>query len=250
MRPHATSPTDRALRELAIRLREHRPPRDQLRALDGGLGSGLGPGARGSGGEGLFELCARLGAQEACLALLDLGADPFEAPRSRDARGQFTSLRGFEALLASDLPDAARRAARDLPPAQFGRRALEWVELSRSTHPLARRCRPGGGWAHLCAAAGASDCLQLALRWGASHADLDDMDGGPLLSCGAPGAGSVRCADLLVLAGADLDRADRWGQSARAALPPSWRVSAAASEGEFVEMAARSAPPSGRRHSL
>lgn len=232
---------------LSRTLRENRAPRAQWLALDRALVVGLSPHARSSAGESLLELCARLGAQEACLALLELGSDPFAAPHCTDARGQFTLLRGFEAFLVADLPEAARRALHDLSFVDRSRFGAQWVELSRLTHPLARRCRSGGGWTHLCAAASAPDCLEIVLRFNSGVHDHDDFGGEPLLACSGGLPATVRCVNLLALAGADPEHVDRVGLSVKSILPLSWRQSATHSEGSLIAMATRTPPSCPKR---
>lgn len=224
--------------ELASRLRASLDPGDQFRAIGHALGAGLLARGRSAYGESALELCARLGAQNACMVLLELGADPFEPTQCVDQFGRCARLRAFEAFVASNLSLAIEHAAAGLGAADLLAHEEEWRKLSRDTHPQLRLWRSGGGWMHLAACAGAPDSIRALSGLGLGVHMLDDMGHSALFACArtrAPRGWECACAMLLL--GADPWLPGSSGERAADVMPPEWLGMAARAEAVIIEQA-------------
>lgn len=175
-------------------------------------------------GESPLELASRLKASQACIDLMDLGADPFEPPRCVDEHGALARLRPFESFIAHDLASCIERACSGRDVAFIERQALAWRNLQAMTHPQIRVWRLGSCWGHLCAACESLSALRALSAAMPSDFLLkrDSTGSGPLMACAKTRRTLHACAQELMLMGADPWEINDRGERPADNMPDSW----------------------------
>ena len=207
------------------------------KALNHALSLGLSFNFRNRFGESLLEASARLKAESNCITLMNLGANPFELPQTKDILGMFVRLRPFESFITENLPSALALALRPLSKDQITTEQTRWMLLQNDTHSQLRLWRRGSGWGHLAAASGSLSALRILKAFDIDLITLDSTGSCPLMACAHSKSGNESCAELLMLWGADPWAKNNHGDCPANSMPPHWTGLGARAEAELLRQA-------------